>query len=82
MPDDLLAKYAATETLLWVAERHGKNRFGERQGFSSLQEAVDAIRNLPDDMVVVDLLVHEPGYDRALTAAEIDGLLNRPVGTA
>ena len=68
---DLLTRYAATETSLWVADRHSNDRWGERQGFLSLRAAIDAIGKLPADKVVVDLVVHEPGYDRTVTAGEI-----------
>jgi hypothetical protein len=66
-PADLLTRYAATETSLWVADKHGKDRWGERRGFPSLRAAIDAIGKLPANKVVVDIVVHEPGYDRTVT---------------
>jgi hypothetical protein len=70
-PDDLLLRYATTETSLWVADRHGKNRRGEMWSFPSLPAAINEVSKLPADKVVVDLVVHEPGYDRTVTAEEI-----------
>lgn len=74
-PDDLLLRYAATETSLWVANRHGKNGRGEMWSFPSLPAAIGAIRKLPADKVVVDLVAHESGYDRTVTVGEVDALL-------
>lgn len=67
----LLTKFATTEATLWVAE-HGRSDWAESRPFACLRDAILAIDDIdPRQQFVTELLVHEPGYDLAITDDEI-----------
>lgn len=68
---ELLTEFASTEATLWIAE-HGRTDWAESRPFACLRDAILAIDDVDlRRQFVTELLVHEPGYDRAITGDEI-----------
>ena len=67
----LLTWYATTDATLWVAQ-HVKEHPAQSRPFACLRDSILAMDDInPRYRFVTELLVHETGFDREITADEI-----------